>query len=141
MGQVLKYLLDTDLLSQVTKITSDQVVEQWLATMNLEDSFISVITLQEIQTGIDLLPAGRRREALIRWFTRDVVVGFAERTLPVSPAIALECGVLVAAAKLGGHTADSGDALIAATAKVHGLQMVTLNRKHFVRLGVMPIDF
>ena len=137
----MKYLLDTDVLSQVTKITADGALERWLGKVNLKDSFISVITLQEIKAGIDLLPAGQRSEALKVWFTRDVLGGFGERTLPVSPAIALECGALVAAAKLGGHTANLGDGLIAATAKVHGLQMVTLNRKHFVRLGVIPIDF
>jgi predicted nucleic acid-binding protein len=87
-----------------------------------------------------LLPSGKKRSFLKSWFEREVLIAFAARTLPVTSAIALESGRVIAAAKLAGHMADVGDAFIAATAIVHGLQMATLNRKHFLRLGVKLLD-
>jgi predicted nucleic acid-binding protein len=140
VGEVLKYLLDSDLISQPRKITPNRFAAHWLANVKEEETFISVVTLQEIQTGIYLLPSGKKRSFLKSWFEREVLIAFAARTLPVTSAIALESGRVIAAAKLAGHMADVGDAFIAATAIVHGLQMATLNRKHFLRLGVKLLD-
>ena len=139
MGQVLVFLLDSDFVSQPTKVTPHEGVIAWLRTTKRVSTFVSVVTLHEIQHGIDLMPEGRKRRGLLRWFEEELLKEFALRTLDVTPEIARESGRLVARAKLEGHTADLGDAMIAATARVTGLRLASLNRKHFLRLGVEPI--
>jgi predicted nucleic acid-binding protein len=61
--------------------------------------------------------------------------------LPITESIADECGRLLAASRKANAEAELGDALIAATARVHGLTVATLNRKHFVNLGVELVEF
>jgi predicted nucleic acid-binding protein len=106
-----------------------------------ESIFLSVITLVELRRGIQLLPQGKRREALDEWLLNDVAEAYEGRILPVTAAIADLAGRVAAAAKQDGYTVELADVLIAATARVHGLAVVTLNRKHFERLGVELVEF
>lgn len=113
----------------------------WLSQLPEEDAFLSVVTLQELRTGIDLLPAGRKRRDLDSWLVSDIRRGYAGRILPVSEEIADVCGRLIARGKKEGAIPEANDALLAATAMVHGLQLATLNLKHFERLGVELVEF
>ena len=135
-GEILMYLLDTDVLSQTYKDRPVEWVIRWLAETPQEKIFLSAITLQELQEGIDLMAKGRRRAALLAWMNGFVIAGFAGQILPVEGEVALECGRLMAKTKLAGHTAEVRDAFIAATAHVHGLVVATLNVKHYSRLDV-----
>jgi predicted nucleic acid-binding protein len=78
---------------------------------------------------------GKRRSNLDSWLTNGLVPGYAGRILQVDEAIALETGRLLALTRSRRHTAALQDALIAATAAVHGLKLATLNRHHFQLLG------
>ena len=87
------------------------------------------------------MPAGRKRTAVEAWLEDDLLRGFADRVLAVDATIADLCGHLIVEAIGQGHTPALGDALIAATAKVHELKVATLNRKHFAWLGVELVEF
>jgi predicted nucleic acid-binding protein len=132
----LSYLLDTNIVSQSAKSAPLSAVVDWLAARDTRIMFLSVISLAEIQSGILMMPVGKKRNAIVNWFQLDIIPHFQARILLVTPAIAIECGELMIKAKKAGTTPDHFDALIAATAKVHGYSIVTLNRKHFEPLAV-----
>jgi predicted nucleic acid-binding protein len=137
----LSSLLDTNIVSQRIKPNPDEKVVGWLSRLPDSDSFLSVVSILELRTGIDLLPAGRKRRDLESWLVDSVRRGYRGRILPVSEEVADMCGRLIAKAKSEGSTPDVNDALIAATARVHGLTVATLNRTHFERLGVELVEF
>jgi toxin FitB len=130
------YLLDTNAISELVKPRPDPGVVRWLDEVDEDRTFLSVITLGELRKGVDRLAAGRRRHRLERWLTDELPGRFGERLLPVDAAVAIEWGRLLAAAENAGMAVGGTDALIAATAKVHGLQVVTRNVAHFRGAGV-----
>jgi predicted nucleic acid-binding protein len=87
------------------------------------------------------MQTGHRRLQLEGWYLSEVLGKFRDRILPVDSAVADVSGRLLSEVKLSGDTAELGDVLIAATAFVHGLQLATLNRKHFAGLGVELVEF
>lgn len=105
------------------------------------DLYLSVITIMEIRAGITEISPGRRRDAYEHFLTQGVMVRFASRILPVDHRIADECGRLIGENEKRGHHPSATDALLAATANLHGLAIATLNRKHFERLSVELVDF
>lgn len=102
---------------------------------------LSVATFVELRTGVDLMNHGRRRTSLTSWLETDLLRRFEGRVLPVTASIADECGKLIASCKRSGFHADSMDALVGATARVHNMAVVTLNRKHFMHFDVTLVDF
>ena len=135
------YLLDTNVASQRTKIEPVASVMAWLRDVPSSRLFLSVITIQEIRSGIEWMPDGRKRRSIEEWLERDVLVRFADRLLPVDIAVADLCGRIIVEARRAKHTPTLDDALIAATARVHGFKLATLNRHHFERLGVELVKF
>jgi predicted nucleic acid-binding protein len=132
----LRYLLDTNVISQLTKERPNQQVVQWIDTQPEEDLFLSVATLLEIRFGIELSPAGKRHDELERWLVHSLPERFGERIVPIERHTADLTGRLLARSRSEGWEMESMDALIAATAMVHGLGLATMNRKHFERLGI-----
>ncbi len=95
----------------------------------------------EIRCGIDRLKPCKKRSLLEHWLTMEVMPRFAGRFVPVDEQIADVAGKMVGAKHREGHPAVSSDALIAATAKVLGLRMATLDKTDFERLGVELVQF
>jgi predicted nucleic acid-binding protein len=137
----LKYLLDTDVISQRIKAQPVPQVMAWMQRVSADDLRLSAITIQEVRTGAESMPSGRKRRAVEDWLERDLLAGFAERILAVDATVADACGRLIAESIRQRHTPSLNDALIAATARVHNLRIATLNRKHFERLGVDLVEF
>jgi predicted nucleic acid-binding protein len=135
------FLIDTNVVSQRTKLKPNPAVVTWLLATNEADLRVSAITIQEIRLGIERLDAGRRRREIERWLEDDLLHRFAGRILPVDAVVADQCGRLIATANRQKHNPDLSDALIAATAVVHGLQIATLNHKHFEPLGSDLVEF
>lgn len=134
-------LLDTNVLSQWTKLKPDAGAVRWLRQVRPSELFVSVISLAEIRYGIEEMPAGRKRRSFEHWLANDIRQGFAGRILLVDERVAEEAGRLTSLAKKAGAKPDFADALIAATARIHGLRVATLNYKHFERLDVELVKF
>lgn len=130
------FLLDTNVLSELRKTRTKKIdanVERWWATVRVTEFSISVVTLLELEEGILRL---QRRDApqgrvLRDWVDRFVVKSFEGRILPITPPVARACAKLQVPDKR-----PLGDALIAATAIVHGMRIVTRNEVDFAGAGV-----
>lgn len=127
----MSFLLDTNVISEWVKPRPDAGVVRWLAEVDEDRVFLSVVSLAELGYGIERLPRGRRRTRLSAWLQDDVAERFNGRLLPVDPAVADGWGRVVAARDALGRPIGIMDAFVAATAIVHGLQLVTRNETDF----------
>ena len=130
------FLFDTNVVSELRKATSGKgnpTVAAWAATIPREQTYLSVISIQELEKGVlQKERADPQGGAVLRaWLTEHVYVGFEGRILPVTQEIAVCCAALHVP-----NPRPTMDALIAATAKVHGLTVATRNLKDFVHFGV-----
>ncbi|MCY4478239.1 MAG: type II toxin-antitoxin system VapC family toxin [Gammaproteobacteria bacterium] len=134
------FLLDTNVVSELRKAGDGRIdsrVAAWIAAQDAASFFISALTLMELEIGILRIERrdheqGRR---LRRWMDRHVLPEFAERTLPVDSSVALTCARL--------HVPDpraERDALIAATAIVHEMTIVTRDVAGFEATGVRLVN-
>ena len=130
------YLVDANVLSEATKPRPDPAVIEWLRH-NEREIAVDPIILGEIQFGIYLLAAGRRRQRLERWFAEGV-----ERIqcLVWDSSTGLRWAKLLAELRSSGQSMPIKDSLIAATALVHGLTVVTRNVRDFGNVGVPVVD-
>ena len=111
------YLVDTNVLSEYHRPGSpDLGVKHWLETTARESQYVSVITLAEIQKGIELLADGKRRAQLEQWLQQDLETWFSGRVLDVDRQVARRWALLVAQGVRKGRPLPTVDSLIAATA-------------------------
>ncbi|MER9319554.1 type II toxin-antitoxin system VapC family toxin [Mesorhizobium sp. M0659] len=136
----MRLLLDTNVLSEVTRPAPDARVLGWLDELDEDRSFISVVSIAEIRRGVSLMDEGRKREALAEWLARDLPQRFEQRVLPVNDAVALAWGDLMGLGKRRGRGLSSMDGLIAATAIAHELTLATCNTKDFEGFGLELFD-
>lgn len=137
----MRFLLDTDVVSQLVKSPGRPEVLAWIGRQVESELCISVISIMEIRAGIAEMSFGRRREAYEYFLTQQVMIRFSGRILPVDERVADVCGRIVGENEKRGHHPSATDALLAATAKVHGLAVATLNRRHFEKLSVELVTF
>jgi predicted nucleic acid-binding protein len=123
--------LDTNVVSEWVKLRPNPHVVQWLAEVDEDRVFLSVVTLAELRHGVDRMPAGARRQRLDEWVRHDLTRRFADRILPIDMAIADTWGALMATREQCGRSLTAMDAFIAATATVRGLTLVTRNAQDF----------
>jgi len=135
-----RLLLDTNVLSEVTRPSPDAGVLEWLNGLDEDRSFISVVSIAEIRRGVALMDEGRKREALAEWLARDLPQRFEQRVLPVDEAVALAWGDLMGLAKRRGRGLSSMDGMIAATAIAQQLTLATRNTKDFEGFGIELFD-
>jgi predicted nucleic acid-binding protein len=135
-----RFLLDTNVLSEVHRPEPDRQVLEWLAELDEDRAFISVISLAEIRRGIAFLDGGRKREALVNWLSHDLPQRFAGRVLLIDEAVAFAWGDLMGSARKRGIGLAAMDGLIAATAFAKDLTLVTRNTKDFQAFGLSLID-
>lgn len=127
----MSFLLDTNVVSEWTKPRPNPGVVEWLAEVNEDEIFLSVVTFAELRHGIERLAPSARRRRLDEWLSNDLPLRFEARIIGVDGAIADEWGRLVARREVRGAPIHAMDALIAATAQVHGLTLVTRNAADF----------
>jgi len=131
------YLLDTNVLLELRCKTPNPAVSAWFATRPATSLYLSVLTLGELRNGIDCVKDAARRLALSDWLQTEMSMFFMGRVLSIDEHVADRWGQLVAAA---GRPLPAIDSLLAATALVHGLSMVTRNAKDFEGLGLEVIN-
>jgi predicted nucleic acid-binding protein len=131
------YLLDTNVVSELRRPGCDANVRTWVDVQLPTSLFLSAVTLLEIEIGVLRM---ERRDAsqgaaLRDWFQHQLRPAFAGRVLPFDEAVALRCAQI--------HVPDpkpERDALIAATALVHGMTVVTRNVDDFANTGAGVLD-
>ncbi len=124
-------------MSELRKPHADHRVKAWAEGVPAASLFLSAITVLELETGVLQIERRDKKQGLIlrRWLDGQVLPAFAERVLSVDVAVAVQCARL----HVPNRMAD-GDALIAATALVHGLVVVTRNTPDFEPAGVGLLD-
>ena len=134
------YVLDTNVVSELRKVRlgkADLNVTAWAQSVDAADLFVSAITILELELGVlSIERKDATQGALLRsWLEQHVLPEFSGRTLPVDTAVAQRCAQL--------HVPDKRserDALIAATALVHGMTVITRNVADFLPTGVAIIN-
>lgn len=134
------FVLDTNVVSELRKVRlgkADANVAAWSETVDASELFVSVITIMELELGVLALERKDTAQgAVLRaWLGQQVLPEFEGRTLPVDTAVAQRCARLHVPDRRGER-----DALIAATALVHGMSVVTRNVADFEPTGVKTVN-
>jgi len=134
------FILDTNVVSELRKVRSGRAhpaVADWSRSVLPGQLFLSAITVLELELGVLLLARRDPEQAapLRAWLDHAVLPTFAERVLPIDATVALRCAAMHLP-----YPQSERDALIAATALVHGMAVVTRNRADFEATGVMLVD-
>jgi toxin FitB len=132
-----KFLLDTNAVSEWVKPRPNQGMIRWMESADEDRVFLSVISLAELRYGVERMAAGARRHRLEAWLREELPLRFEGRILPVSPNIAEAWGRAVARAESTGRPIGAMDAFLAATAEVHHLTLITRNVSHFAGLRAL----
>jgi predicted nucleic acid-binding protein len=131
----MRYLLDTNVLSELSRDTIDPLVEAWFAAHDGDELLLSVITIGEIEYGIKKMVEGRRRQDIRDWFEKVLLKWFGKRVCPIDDE-AMRCWADIRAA---GRTLPILDSLIAATAVGQGAVLVTRNVKDFEGIDTLEV--
>lgn len=132
------YILDTNVVSELRKgKNSHKNVTKWAQAISSANLYLSVISILELEIGIQLIERRDREqgEVLRTWMDGHVLRTFDGRVLAIDTTVARRCAALHVP-----NPQSDRDALIAATALVHGLAVVTRNVNHFQPMGVPIID-
>ncbi len=129
----MRYLLDTNIISNIVKPSPSRLLLDWMAERRDEDLFIASLTIAEIRRGILEKPAGKKRDQLEAWFAgpEGPRALFAGRVLPFDEEAALRWAQLMAQGKAAGQPRSALDTIIAAIAEVAGCVVVTDNVRDF----------
>ncbi len=130
------FLVDANVLSEATKPVPQPRVIDWLSA-NESEIVVDPIILGEIRFGVYLVPAGRRRKQLERWFAEGVS---KVRCIPWELQTGMRWARLLAELRSAGRAMPIKDSLIAATALVHDLTVVTRNEQDFLKAGIKVLN-
>jgi predicted nucleic acid-binding protein len=134
------WLLDTNVVSEGIRIRPSPKVIGWLSSRPRNDLAISTVTLAELRDGASTAIDEARRAALMRWIDTDVVPFFSERTIPLTVDILTDWIALSRWSRAKRKSRDAADILIAATARVYELTIVSRNSRDFAGTGVVVYD-
>jgi predicted nucleic acid-binding protein len=137
----MRYLLDTNIISNIVKpVPSDSLVA-WMAEQIDEDLFIASLTVAEIRLGILEKPAGRKRDQLEAWFAgpEGPSALFMDRILPFDEKAGLVWARLMAEGTAAGRPRSALDTIIAAVAEANGCIIVTDSEKDFAGVEVLNL--
>ena len=134
------HLLDTNVVSELRKVGKGRIdanFAAWARTLRWSDLFLSAITIQELEIGVVRLADYDKPQAAVlrQWLHEQVLKKFDQRILPVTAEVALQSATFLVP-----RMSTLEDALIAATARVHRLTVVTRNVSHFKDCGIKVIN-
>ncbi len=136
----MKYLIDTCVIVEVIKPKPSVKVLRWLEKQEESQLYISVLTLGEISKGIEKLKDKKRKKELHLWLTDDLIERFSGRILPINEQVAMTWGQIQSRAELRGKPMPAIDGLIAATALVFNMIVVTRNTSDMEESGVVLLN-
>ncbi|MEO5511206.1 MAG: type II toxin-antitoxin system VapC family toxin [Longimicrobiales bacterium] len=136
----MKWLLDTNVLSELIKPQPDERVVRWLQSNSQMDYALSVLTFGEIEKGIAMLQPGVRRVDLAHWARTEIPRQFLGRVLSIDTTVAIAWGALAARSQSNGRPLPVIDGLILATAQISNLALVTRNTADCAERGVPVYD-
>lgn len=134
-----RYLLDTNIISNVVKPKPSASLLEWMSIVPDEDLFIASLTVAEIRRGILETPRGRKRDALDAWFSgsEGPQALFAGRVLPFDDRAGLIWAELMADGKAAGRTRSALDMIVAAVAMANGCVVATDNERDFSGIAIV----
>ncbi len=136
----MSYLIDTCCISELFKEKPDPNVLKWFTEQDELSMYLSVITFGELNKGIEKLPDSKKKNELNRWVKDDLKRRFKNRILNINIKAANKWGEILATAEKNGRPLPAIDSLIAATARVHDLSVVTRNTQDMEGSGVDLIN-
>ena len=132
-------ILDTNVLSALMHVAPDEKVVTWLDRQPRASIWITSITVLEIRFGLEIMPGGKRRSALIQSF-QELLDKIDNRVVPFDVAAALESGDLMASRQKKGRPGDLRDTMIAGIAIAQHATLATRNAAHFEDIAVPVIN-
>lgn len=136
----MKYLLDTNAISELIAKQPNQQVVRWIDALDTNSVYLSVITIGELRKGIEKLADSQRKDTLNTWLTDDLLVRFGDRVLTVDVDVMLTWGELTGRMERIGRPLPAIDSLIAAQAIHHNCSLVTRNEDDFTDTGVTVLN-
>lgn len=133
-------VLDTNVVSEAMKPRGDSSVREWLDQQIAETLYLSATSLSELLAGIEILPAGKRREALSAGLIEIIERLFVDRILPFDREAATICAKLIGRARAAGRAISFADGQIAAIATMRQFAVATRDTSPFEAVGVKIID-
>jgi len=137
---VTNWLLDTNILSELRRPKPEAKVIAFVAAQPIDRLYVSSVTLAEIRFGIELVADANRRAELNDWLTHTVRPMFDHRILPVSEDVMFKWRLMVDEGRKSGHTFTQPDLIIAATALVHGMTVVSRDTGDYERTKVSLLN-
>jgi predicted nucleic acid-binding protein len=135
----LKYLLDTCIVSELTRQEPDPDVLKWFDDISSDDLFLSVISIGEIRKGISKLPSSRKKEKLNQWLN-SLVKEYGDHILPIDLSTAENWGIIQVKAERAGTPMPSINSLISAAAYTNNLILATRNEKDFIPAQIPTVN-
>jgi tRNA(fMet)-specific endonuclease VapC len=136
----MKYLLDTNVISELVAKNPNQRVVQWIDSLDPSSVYLSVITIGELRKGIERLPDSQRKDTLRNWLNDELLVRFGGRILALDIDVMLTWGELTARLQQAGKPLPAMDSLIAALALHHNCSLVTRNEDDFKDTGIAIVN-
>ncbi|MCS7290667.1 MAG: type II toxin-antitoxin system VapC family toxin [Roseiflexus sp.] len=136
----MKYLLDTNVISELISRRPDPKVIAWIDALDPDAVYLSVITIGEIQKGVEKLPDTKRKRTIQEWLHNDLLLRFHGRITPITTSVALTWGTLTATLERNGRLLPAIDSLVAAIARDGGYVLVTRNSRDFAGAGIPVIN-
>jgi len=133
-------VLDTNVLSEMTRPKPELAVETWLAAQPAASVFITAVTEAELRYGLALLPAGKRRATLAAIMVAMLTEDFRDRILPFDSPAAIAFADIAASRRQAGRPISQADAQIAAIARSRGATIATRNVADFEGCGLEIIN-
>jgi len=136
----MRFLLDTCVVSELVRAEPEPKVLRWVGGQKEEDQFLSVLTLGELEAGLETMQDSSRRARLLAWVREELPRRFERRLLPVTLDVAREWGRIQGRARRRGRPLPAVDSLMAATALTHNMVLVTRDVTGVSGSGVEVLD-
>ena len=127
----MKYLVDTNIVSELIKSDADERVLNYLEAIHSSVLFLSVVTIGEIEFGIEKVKNSKKKAGLRQWLYEELLISFQDRIIDIDSEVMIEWGKLSALSRSRGLTLPIMDSLIAATCLVGEYTLITRNTKDF----------